>query len=227
MGRYDVHVGVEGEYEPGSRGRVLRNLMGIKNKREMDKLEADALVEAQEHVLAVFDANSRLTAEKIQGMHETWLGRIYAWAGRYRTVEMAKGEFVWPPAYLVSQNMDAFERDLLLRSTPCHARSVAELTHVLAQVQAEFLLVHPFREGNGRMARWICDLMAMQAGHRPLEYQFTGRGGARNSKTYLQGVINGYGGNYEPLAIFLEGAIKRADLRALRDDNLSPRAPSK
>jgi len=227
MGRYDVHVGVEGEYEPGSRGRVLRNLLGIKSKREMDKMEADALVEAQEHVLHVFDANARLTAEKIQGMHETWLGRIYEWAGRYRTVEMAKAGFVWPPARLVSQNMDALERQFLIPSTPCRAKRVEEIARILARIQAEFLLVHPFREGNGRMARWICDLMAMQAGHRPLEYQFAGRGGTSNSKAYLRGVISGYGGDYDPLAIFLEGAINRADLRALRDDNLSPRTPSK
>jgi hypothetical protein len=29
-------------------------------------------------------------------------------------------------------------------------------------VHAELLLIHPFREGNGRLARWLADLMALQ-----------------------------------------------------------------
>ena len=35
-GRYDVSKLPEAQFEPGSHGRVLRNLLGIKRKREMD-----------------------------------------------------------------------------------------------------------------------------------------------------------------------------------------------
>ncbi len=34
--RYDTSGLVEAQHEPGSRGRVLKNLLGIKTKREMD-----------------------------------------------------------------------------------------------------------------------------------------------------------------------------------------------
>jgi cell filamentation protein len=34
----------------------------------------------------------------------------------------------------------------------------------------EFVLIHPFREGNGRIARLLCDVMACQAGIGPLDY---------------------------------------------------------
>lgn len=44
-GRYDVSGFIEGQYEPGSRGRVLRNLMRIKRKREMDAMEGKELVD--------------------------------------------------------------------------------------------------------------------------------------------------------------------------------------
>jgi len=43
-GRYDTSELIEGQFEPGSRGRVLRNLVGIKSKREMDVLESKELV---------------------------------------------------------------------------------------------------------------------------------------------------------------------------------------
>jgi cell filamentation protein len=37
--RYDASGLVEAQFEPGSRRRVLKNLLGIKRKREMDRLE--------------------------------------------------------------------------------------------------------------------------------------------------------------------------------------------
>jgi cell filamentation protein len=40
----------------------------------------------------------------------------------------------------------------------------------LAEVHVEFVLIHPFREGNGRIARLLADVMACQAGIGPLDY---------------------------------------------------------
>lgn len=37
---YDTAGLIEAQFEPGSRGRVLKNLLGIKRKREMDEIEA-------------------------------------------------------------------------------------------------------------------------------------------------------------------------------------------
>jgi cell filamentation protein len=40
--RYDTAGLIEDTYEPGSHGRVLKNLLGIKRKRQMDGIEAQA-----------------------------------------------------------------------------------------------------------------------------------------------------------------------------------------
>lgn len=48
MSRYDASTGVEGEYEPGSRRTVLRNLLGIKSKVQMDVEENERLIAVQE-----------------------------------------------------------------------------------------------------------------------------------------------------------------------------------
>ena len=37
--RYDTSVLPEAQFEPGSRGRVLKNLLGRKRKRDMDEAE--------------------------------------------------------------------------------------------------------------------------------------------------------------------------------------------
>ena len=44
--RYDTERLTEAQFEPGSRGRVLKNLLGIRSKREIDALEA-ALINVQ------------------------------------------------------------------------------------------------------------------------------------------------------------------------------------
>ncbi len=116
--RYLSASGVEAESQPGSRGRVLRNKPGIHRKREMDRAEFEALTRAQTEFLEQVTTETRFTAETLRSMHRAWLGDLYQWAGEYRTVEMEKGGFRWPSAYLVAQNMAALEQVLLHRHTP-------------------------------------------------------------------------------------------------------------
>ena len=40
----------------------------------------------------------------------------------------------------------------------------------IAAVHVELIIIHPFREGNGRLARLLADVMAVQAGFTPLDY---------------------------------------------------------
>lgn len=208
MNRYTNPAGVETEYQPGSRGKVLKNLLGISNKVEIDLIELEALIKAQEsYYLKPYLNSLRITPGFILAMHKDWLGDIYTWAGNYRTVEMSKEGFVWPPAYLVPDNMARFDAEILAVYTPCIADNLAYVCWSLAIVHAELLLIHPFREGNGRLARWLADIMAFQAGYAPPEYRFTGRGSKKVRQQYLAAVIEGYKLNYEPLALFFKEAM--------------------
>jgi len=207
--RYVTPSGPEAEYQSGSRGRVLHNLRGITRKREMDRLEFDALVHAQERYLEKIGSDTGFTAAMIREMHRDWFEGLYAWAGKYRNVELAKAGFSWPPAMLVERNMTTFERDVLARRTPCRPGPFERVTLDMAEVHAELLLIHPFREGNGRLARWLAELMALQAGYPLPLYRFTGRGAGTERKRYLDAVKAGYLQNYRPLADFFAEAIGR------------------
>src|ERR1035437_5846612 len=87
MSRYDSDPGIEGEYEPRSGKRVLKNLLGIKTKAEMDRAEDKALEAMQQayYENGLVTAETQFTARLIQEMHKDWLGCIYEWAGEYRT----------------------------------------------------------------------------------------------------------------------------------------------
>ena len=208
--KYDTSTGIEGEFEPGSKGAVLKNRKGITTKAAMDEQEILSLVEAQEHYLDRIDTETEFTAELICQMHHDWLGEIYPWAGQYRTVEMSKGGFAWPPAHRVSENMAQFEAKHLRQNTPFRCGNMEEATQRLATVHAELLLIHPFREGNGRIARWLSDLMCLQADLPQPDYGFTGNGAIHNRKRYLESVILGYECNYTALAAFFREALARA-----------------
>ena len=79
--------GPEAEFEPGSRGRVLRNLPGIRSVREMDRRETEALLSATQRLIDETRSEQRFTADDICRAHKPWLGEIYAWAGQYRSVK--------------------------------------------------------------------------------------------------------------------------------------------
>ncbi len=223
LSRYQTHQGEDGEFQPGSRGRVMRNLPGITSVIAMDRAEHAALIPAQEKWLGKLTARTHLTAALICKMHRDWLGNIYPWAGRYRTVEVAKGGFRWPPANLVQANMQMLTDGVLHECTPCKPNALESVAQNIARVHADFLLVHPFRDGNGRMARWLADLMAMQAGYDPVNYRFDGRGGPARRARYLNAVKLGYLADYRPLADFFAAALAGEVRLGLSN----PRAPSK
>ncbi|MCL4519863.1 MAG: Fic family protein [Thaumarchaeota archaeon] len=83
----------------GSRSdRVLKNLRGIKSPAIIKSAEDEALLSVENKYLEseIVTADTQFTARIICRMHKDWLGDIYEWAGRYRTVDMSKGEFPFP-----------------------------------------------------------------------------------------------------------------------------------
>jgi len=209
ISRYTMPKGPEAEFQPGSRRQVLRNLLAITSKSKMDNVEYQALARAQESYVRKITPKTRFTAAMIRRMRRDWLGPIYPWAGQYRNVELQKGSFRWPPARLVEQNMAEFERSLLARHTPCLPGELTDVARKIAEVHAELLLIHAFREGNGRLARWLAELMCLQAGFPIPDYGFTGRGNKKRQVAYLAAVTRGYGRDYTGLTYFFTDAIRR------------------
>ena len=93
MSRKYAATGPEREFEPGSRGRVLRNLLGITRVRDINEAESQALELAQDAALDQYGSSHRFTAKDIRTLHRLWLGPIYPWSGDYRSVNIGKGGF--------------------------------------------------------------------------------------------------------------------------------------
>lgn len=208
--RYGAH-GPEAESEPGSRGRVLRNRLGIMSAREMARRESALLLVATQRMIDETQLEQHFTADDIRRMHRLWLGELYSWAGEYRQVNMGKGSFMFAAATQVPRLMQEFERGPLREYTPCRFEAADAQARALAVVHAELVLIHPFREGNGRCARLLAMLMGLQAGLPALDF-----GGIRGEKKrqYIAAVHAGLSRNYAPMTEVFRGVIVRT-LRSL------------
>jgi cell filamentation protein len=195
--RYDTDHLLEAQFEPGSRGRVLKNFLGIRAKRQMDALEALHLSAATDWAIRNVTADQRFTAADVCRWHRQWLGELYPWAGEYRQVNISKGSFVFAMAAQVPRLMREFERDVLARHTPCTFDDPDEVLQALAITHCELVLIHPFREGNGRVSRLLSTLMALQAGLPLLD--FSGIKGKQRA-AYFAAVQAAMGRNYAPMA---------------------------
>src|ERR1700688_2299405 len=111
--RYDVSDLPEVQFEPGSRGLVLKNLLGIKRRKEMEALETDQYERALDACAHWYRRNHRFASRDLLDMHRQWLGGIYSWAGTYRHVNISKGNFSFAAAAHIPSLMNEFEKTIL------------------------------------------------------------------------------------------------------------------
>jgi cell filamentation protein len=143
------HVDESSEFEPGSRGRVLRNLKHITSVREIEDAEIESYMRAERILLKRYGQKHSFTLNDIDTIHKLFLGGLYSWAGHYRTVNLSKGGFPFAAALAIPAAMFRFESNLLAKHTPCSGEDIEEVARHIAPVHVEFLLIHPYREGNG------------------------------------------------------------------------------
>ena len=206
-GRYDASDSIEAQFEPGSNDTVLKNKLGITHSDEMDKAEAAALIKATDALFHEYDADHQFTAGDICHMHKVWLGDIYEWAGQYRGVNISKGDFSFAMAMQIPTLMAQFEVEQLVKYTPCKYQNRTEVVKALAEVHAELVLIHPFREGNGRCSRIVTSIMALQAGLPVLDFSLIS--GMKKSD-YFAAVQAGMDRNYEPMEKLFVEIIERS-----------------
>lgn len=212
--KYSTEGLIENQYEPG--GKVLKNKLGIRKKREMEEAEGIALGKTQRHFYKLFseDPSPPITESLIREVHRHWLKRIYTWAGNYRHVNLSKEEITFPPAFLqdgspnIPRLMEEFEKDILTRyATLRKGDDLAKVAEGIAIVHGEFEMIHPFREGNGRVGRLIADLMALRAGYPPLIFDIEGK--PQNRNLYFRAMKDVFvNKNYAPLITIIEKAME-------------------
>ena len=152
---------------------ILLNYAGCLDQEELHRREDEGVARAMEFVSHLLDRPepAPLTVALVQQVHRELLGEIYPFAGAWRTVALHKGEgpTKWPmPPGGIEPLMEIFDRDVLNKS-PVIADDDTAVVAFAAEVMGEFIAIHPFREGNGRTAFILGNLILMQNDLLPLD----------------------------------------------------------
>ena len=152
---------------------ILLNYAGCLDQDEILRREDQGVARVHEFVIDLLarPEPAALTVTLVQQMHRALLGQIYPFAGAWRTVALHKGEgpTKWPlPPGGIPPQMELLERDVLSRSPLISGDNDAVFRYT-AEVMGEFIAIHPFREGNGRTAFVLGNLVLMQNDLLPLD----------------------------------------------------------
>lgn len=151
---------------------ICLNWAGCLDKEEIHRREDEGVQRAMELIAELVGREEpvSLSQDLVKKVHVDLMGAIYPFAGTWRTVALHKGDgpTKWPlPPMGLQSLMDVLERDVFRRS-PLITDDDEELFEYVSEVMNEILALHPFREGNGRTAFVIANLLLMQNDMLPL-----------------------------------------------------------
>lgn len=78
---------------------------------------------------------------------------------------------------------------------------IDKVTLDISKLICDFLFIHPFREGNGRLSRLVSDILLAKNGFPMIGLKL------KKSDNYIQRVHEGYQCNYEPMRELLKDKI--------------------
>lgn len=145
-----------------SNSAVLKNKLNITDANIFEQAERDITSITIERV--IYQAPP-YHLHSFKQIHYALFSEIYDWAGEIRTVDIAKGgtrfcncNRIEPEATKLFRNL---EKDHWLKDL-----SPVNLANKLAEHYCEFNMLHPFREGNGRVQRIFFEHLALSSGYR-------------------------------------------------------------
>ena len=144
----------------GGDDMVLQNKLRINNSVELAKEEERI---SKKKALDLFDGTALAmypvgSFVQLAAIHRYLFEDIYDFAGKVRTVNMAKGNFRFAPVMYLQAALESIEN--MPQST----------FDEIVEKYVEMNVAHPFREGNGRSARIWLDQILKQELHLVVDW---------------------------------------------------------
>ena len=147
---------------------ILKNKFKITDKEKLQLIETDHLAEAYRKAVSEYGADHTFTEKDIRYPHKLFLGDIYSWAGKYRTVDISSEDIRYCHAAYIQPEMQKYSKMLETMTPFIQNLPQTQLAYLLAKIHGELIVIHPFRDGNGRTTRLLGDLLLMQGGYKML-----------------------------------------------------------
>ena len=177
---------------------VLDEGITIGGKPLKDHIEARNDAEAFDLMIDLVHAKKSISQETIQQIHEVVTKGLLKDAGKYRTENVRiTGSATTPPSYLkIVKLMDEYIQNI--QKLKLHPIKKAAFIH------HEFVWIHPFYDGNGRVVRLLTNLYLMQKGYPPIILKKEDR------KRYYFALNKGDQGDLSVFADFIAKAVHEA-----------------
>jgi cell filamentation protein len=142
----------------------LKNKLGLTDPELLTTVES-RIVSIRDAELARTVVPGEYNLAHLQAFHRQLFQDVYPWAGRFRTVDISRGDVRFASWRFVDEQLSAVlaglvpDRWLIGLS---RRGFIARLAHYYGEINA----LHPFREGNGRAQRAFLRQLSASAGWR-------------------------------------------------------------
>lgn len=174
---------------------VLKNLADLKDSNSLSAFELHMVGLRYDEPIP----SGSFDCLHYKNVHHHIFQDIYAWAGDYRTIRIAKGgDWFCYPEHIESQMAQLFDK---LKSDKFLQNLSSEM---FVKQAAKFLsglnAIHPFRDGNGRAQITFLTILAESAKH-PINVE------AIAPSSFLHAMIRSFKGDNKPLEIEIENLL--------------------
>ena len=137
---------------------VLINKFEIKDEDTLKDIEANITSTETLKALTKKGIEGKLDYEHLKKIHKTLFSKIYSWAGKERSVNIAKGFSFCDVGMLPDFSNDIFSK--LKRENFYLDNNKTDTITKIADLYGDLNCLHPFREGNGRSNKLFCQYIA-------------------------------------------------------------------
>jgi len=155
---------------------VAINKLNIKDLKIITEIEKELVIKSYETLHKELDDDTVFDEEYLCKTHEITFASLYEWGGKYRSVNISKGESMFCP-YM---NLDSFSNDIFKKlEGDNYLKDYEDISlknefiKKLSYYMCELIVLHPFNEGNGRCIRLFFDMIVTFNGYRYIEYKST------------------------------------------------------
>jgi Fic-DOC domain mobile mystery protein B len=146
------------ETSPGATPLQPEDLEGLiprdlESKQQLDEHEAENILQAEVwSALQIWTPEKLLSSSMIRRCHKELFGKTWRWAGTYRKRETSIG--------VAPEQISVLTEQLIGNTLYQINESSEETKVVIARLHHQLVSIHLFPNGNGRHARFVCNILA-------------------------------------------------------------------
>tara|TARA_R100001440_G_scaffold71422_1_gene94386 strand:- start:377 stop:970 length:594 start_codon:yes stop_codon:yes gene_type:complete len=141
---------------------VLTNLLDIRNADKLAEAEIEFTAERYRLYQSPKATIQQFTFEHLKTLHYHLFQDVYEWAGEVRDVDISKGETLFCTCTRIEpEAKKLFKNISQLENSQSHELFIEQIADLFCEIN----LLHPFREGNGRVQRFFFEEMLFALGY--------------------------------------------------------------